>query len=208
MLTAQNEISEFLAAPILTRTKVLASPCPVPTEPGVYGWWFRELPAEMDVRGCISRDGLTLLYAGISPKAPPTNGRSPSRETIRSRIRTHYTGNAEGSTLRRSLGCLLAERLNIELRRYSSGTRLHFGAGERDLSRWMDRNALVSWLARPQPWVLENKILQQLDLPLNLNQNTRNAFHPILTACRADAARRARSLPVLPNPDTGGTRID
>ena len=41
MLTAQNEISEFLAAPILTRTKVLASPCPVPTEPGVYGCRFR-----------------------------------------------------------------------------------------------------------------------------------------------------------------------
>jgi hypothetical protein len=32
-------------------------------------------------------------------------------------IRYHYTGNASGSTLRLTLGCLLAERLGIQLRR-------------------------------------------------------------------------------------------
>ena len=207
-MTVQDDTLGYLAATIHSRTEVLVRPSPVPQEPGVYGWWFRELPAEIDVRGCISRDGLTLLYAGISPKEPPRNGRRPSKEALRSRIRTHYTGNAEGSTLRRSLGCLLSERLGIELRRYGSGTRLHFGLGERDLSRWMDRNAFVSWLAIPQPWLFEHEILGTLDLPLNLDKNQHNVFHPILTTTRADAAGRARSLPALPNPGSGGTQID
>ena len=162
----------------------------------------------MDVRKCISRDGLTLLYAGISPKEPPKNGRPPSSQTLRSRIMTHYAGNAEGSTLRRSLGCLVAERLGIELRRFGSGTRLHFGVGEQELSRWMDRNAFVSWLPIPEPWFLEHALLDKLDLPLNLDKNTGNNFHPILTAARANAASRARALPVLPNPGSGGARID
>ena len=106
-MTTQDDSSGYLAAKIHTRAEVLARPTPVPKEPGVYGWWFRELPTGIDGSGCYSRDGMTLLYAGISPKEPPKNGRGPSKAALRSRIRTHYTGNAEGSTLRRSLGCLL-----------------------------------------------------------------------------------------------------
>lgn len=207
-LTIQDDISRYLTEPILTRAEVLARPSPVPQQPGVYGWWFRELPAKIDVRECISRDGLTLLYAGISPKKPPTNGRGPSRQTLQSRIKTHYTGNAEGSTLRRTLGCLLASELGIELRRFGSGTRLHFGFGEQALSRWMDRNAYVSWLSIAQPWLLEDQILATLDLPLNLDQNHHNAFHSTLTEARAAAALRARSLPALPNLGVGGSGID
>ncbi len=207
-MTYEDHTSKYLAAPILSRAEVLASPTPVPQEPGVYGWWFRDLPAEIDAQGCASRYGLRLLYAGISPKESPKNGRGPSKEALRSRIKTHYTGNAEGSTLRRSLGCLLADRLNIELRRYGSGTRLHFGFGERNLSRWMDRNAFVSWLVMPEPWLFENEVFEKLDLPLNLDKNQHNAFHPILTEARAALARRARSLPALPNPRSGGARID
>ncbi|NBQ44374.1 MAG: hypothetical protein EBU23_18415 [Mycobacteriaceae bacterium] len=207
-MTLQDDIDRYLVARVYTRAEVLALPSPVPQGPGVYGWWFRELPAAMDVRGCVSRDGLTLLYAGISPKKPPVNGRGPSRQTLRSRIKTHFTGNAEESTLRRSLGCLLASALNLELRRYGSGTRLHFGLGEQDLSRWMDANALVSWLPVSQPWLLEDEILNAVDLPLNLDRNEGNAFHPVLTAARAAAAQRARALPCLPNPGTGGSRIE
>ncbi|MET8121086.1 GIY-YIG nuclease family protein [Micromonospora sp. NPDC005189] len=68
-----------------------------------------------------------LLYVDISPKAPPGNGRPPSRQTIRGRIRYHYRGNAAGSTLRLTLGSLLAGELGIGLRRVGSGNRLTFG---------------------------------------------------------------------------------
>jgi hypothetical protein len=70
---------------------------------------------------------MTLLYVGISPKAPPKAGGRPSKQNLRTRIRTHYRGNASGSTLRLSLGCLFAETLMIELRRHGKSERRHFG---------------------------------------------------------------------------------
>lgn len=189
---------------------VLGQPSPVPRAAGIYGWWFDEVPhAGIDVSGCGSRNGWTLLYAGISPKAPPRNGRSPSRQTLRGRIRTHYTGNAAGSTLRLTLGCLLASNeLPIALRRFGSGSRRHFGAGERDLSRWMAAHARVSWLVVSTPWIVEEELIAHLDLPLNLDQNANHAFYATLRQQRADAARAAEALPVLPNPGIGGSHID
>jgi len=41
-------------------------------------------------------------------------------------MRDHFTGNAEGSTLRLTLGCLLSETLNIKLRRVGRGKRHTF----------------------------------------------------------------------------------
>jgi len=45
---------------------------------------------------------------------------------MRERIPYHYKGNAEGSTLRLTLGCPLSEELDIELRRVGSGKRVTF----------------------------------------------------------------------------------
>ena len=118
-----------------------------------------EPPTPLDTSRCVKRDGLTLLYVGISPKAPSANGREASRQTLRARIRTHYTGNAEGSTLHRTLGCMLAARLGIELRRVGSGGRLTFTDGEPVLSRWMAANALVSWEAYDRPWEVEDALI-------------------------------------------------
>lgn len=110
----------------------------------------------------------SALYAGISPSQPPRNGKPPSQQNIRKRVTYHYRGNAEGSTLRKTLGCLLADELGIELRRVGSGTRRTFAAGEALLSQWMDENALVSWIAVSEPWLLERELFSALDLPLNL----------------------------------------
>jgi GIY-YIG catalytic domain-containing protein len=87
-----------------SRADVLAGPCSVPSSPGVYGWYFRELPWPMDASDCVRHDNMPLLYVGIAPKMPPANGARPSRQTLRDRIRYHYLGNAEGSTLRLTLG--------------------------------------------------------------------------------------------------------
>ncbi len=186
------------------RERVLRLPCPVPAKPGLYGWWFRKLPAELDVSDCSCRDGLTLLYTGISPKRPPTNGRAPSKENLQKRIKTHFTGNAEGSTLRKTLGCLLADELGIELRRVGSGKRMTFVAGEQALSKWMGANALVSWVVHDEPWEVEDHLIGTLDLPLNLQGNARNRFHADLTLRRANEVAKARLLPVVANPGVGG----
>jgi hypothetical protein len=100
---------------------------------------------------------------------------------------------AAASTLRRTLGCLLAEDLGLQLQQVgSSERRTNFGEGEQRLSDWMASNALVSWLVREQPWDIEDELIAELDLPLNLKGNKRHAFHQTLTQARADCLERAR----------------
>jgi hypothetical protein len=191
-------------ARVFSRQEVLTSPSPVPAEDGVYGWWFRQLPPLVEPSGCCQHQDLTLLYAGISPGQPPANGRQPSTQNIRKRIKYHYTGNAEGSTLRKTLGCLLADELAIQLRRVGNGNRMTFVEGEQALSSWMADNAYVSWVVRTRPWELEDYLISALNLPLNLTGNSRNQFHPVLTAARTRCVTRARALPIVPNPGIGG----
>ncbi|GAA2932272.1 hypothetical protein GCM10010446_16360 [Streptomyces enissocaesilis] len=108
-------------------------------------------------------------------------------------MRYHCRGNAAGSTLRLTLGCLLG----LELRRVGSGTRLTFGkAGEAALTQWMADNAQVCWLEHNEPWTMESELISQLNLPLNLDQNLHNRFHDRLKELRADARERTRTLPI------------
>jgi hypothetical protein len=126
---------------VWSRSEVLSAPSPVPKSPGVYAWYFRNFPPEIPTADCLRFNDLTLLYIGISTSAPPRNGKAPSKQNLFRRVRYHYRGNAAGSTLRLSLGCLLSVSLNIELRRVGSGNRLTFADGERRLSDWMEANA-------------------------------------------------------------------
>jgi hypothetical protein len=181
----------FLRNRLWSRVEILAEPCPVPRSPGVYAWFFRDVPRQVSTEGCVQRDGLTLLYVGISPKRP-TPGKKPSKETIQSRLRDHMgKTNAEGSTVRMTLGCLLSESLGIQLQR--PGKRFTFGLGEAVLSEWIGRNAFVSWTLHPEPWLLEDRLIAQLNLPLNVKDNARHPFCPTLKDIRARAKAAARS---------------
>src|SRR3954451_16461270 len=94
-------------AKLWRRDEILnARPSPVPNAAGVYAWYFASLPSAIDVSGCHTHHGLPMLYVGIAPKKPYADGRR-SKSTLRQRVRYHYRGNAEGSTLRLTLGCLL-----------------------------------------------------------------------------------------------------
>jgi hypothetical protein len=191
-----NEIGAFLnPAQLYSRQEVLDRPSPVPACAGVYGWWFGDLPdARIDSRECIHQHGRTLLYVGISPSPPPANGRLPSRQNLRKRLSQHYARTAAASTLRRTLGCLLADRLGLQLQHVgSSGRRTNFGDGEQTLSDWMAKNAFVSWVVQAQPWELEDELIQALNLPLNLRGNERNPFYPVLTQERARCLAQAHA---------------
>lgn len=179
------------------RGEVLSSPCPVPKKGGVYAWYFKRLPQFVPILGCFMNGESSLQYIGISPKEPPANGGRPSTQTLQSRIRYHYMGNAEGSTLRLTLGCLLQQELNIELRRVGSGNRMTFGGGEAILSEWMSENAFVAWLTCEKPWQIERQLISRLSLSLNLDGNRTHPFHDILSQIRREAKQRARELPVL-----------
>jgi hypothetical protein len=200
-----DEIAGFMnPAQMFSRQDVLARPSPVPAQHGIYGWWFQRLPPLVVADGCCRHQGLTLLYVGISPDRPPRSGRPASKKNLQDRIEGHYAGNAESSTLRKTLGCLLAGELGIQLQRVGDGKRMTFVEGERTLSDWMAENAHVSWVVRGEPWELEDRLIATLDLPLNLKGNKRNRFHSVLSGVRAQCRAQARALPVVPNPGIGG----
>jgi hypothetical protein len=179
-----------------SRAEVLARPSVVPCEPGVYGWYFSRTPLMVPTANCLTCGDCTLLYVGISPKLPQKAG-AASAENLSTRVRYHMRGNAEGSTLRLTLGCLLENELRIQLRRVGSGKRMTFAAGEAALSAWMEANALVCWAPCAQPWVVEEQLIATVSLPLSLDQNRNHTFHAKLSAIRRDAKRRARELPCL-----------
>jgi len=179
------------------RQEVLSRPSPVPKAPGVYAWYFRNMPPNVPTTGCVRNGEFCLLYVGISPSSPPANGKAASKQSLLHRVRYHMQGNAEGSTLRLSLGCILADHLGIELRRVGSGNRLTFSTGEALISNWLDENARLAWTACDEPWKLEHTLISSLHLPLNLDQNAGNEFYPVLTRLRRAAKVKARALPIL-----------
>lgn len=179
-----------------TLGEVMSRPSPVPKVPGVYAWYFRGL-TRIPLAGCHSSDCFYLLYIGISPSAPPLNGKRASSQSLVHRIRYHFSGNAEGSTLRLTLGCLLSEELKIQLRRVGSGKRMTFSTGETIISQWMSDNARVTWLQCEEPWDLERSLISTVNLPLNLDQNRQHGFHSLLSGLRREAKARARVLPVV-----------
>ncbi|KAF5062757.1 hypothetical protein DSECCO2_301740 [anaerobic digester metagenome] len=179
-----------------SRDEVILNKSTVPKKSGVYAWYFCETPGVVPISNCHQYNGLTLLYVGIAPKAPPKNGALPSKQRLFNRIRNHYKGNASCSTLRLTLGCLLAEELGLALRRVGSGQRLTFADGEVRLSSWMQQNAFVTWVEDSEPWILEEKLISELSLPLNLDQNRSHIFHYSLSNLRRDAKATARKLPI------------
>jgi GIY-YIG catalytic domain-containing protein len=178
-----------------TRTEVLARPCPVPASAGAYAWYFDWCPPAISPEGLVRSLSFVLLYVGIAPSPPRASG-SSSRQTLRSRLRYHFRGNAEGSTLRLSLGCLLSQSLGIELRRVGSGRRMTFGEGERVLNDWLGQRARIAWLVCDEPWKTEQYLIRTVSFPLNLDQNRDHLFHSELSGIRRKAKARARELPI------------
>lgn len=177
-----------------SRAEVLICQCPVPAKDGLYAWYFSDVPEIISTEDCLTIDGKTLLYIGIAPdKASKPN----SRQSLRGRIRYHYRGNAEGSTLRRTLGILLEPKSGFPLRRVGSGKRITLThGGERYLDEWMGQNAFVAWVACFEPWLLERVFLGEFSCPLNLKDNDHHSFSPVLKRQRREALRRAREMPI------------
>ncbi|WP_447002480.1 GIY-YIG nuclease family protein [Saccharothrix isguenensis] len=193
------ELAEGLLSPerVYARQEAMSGTSLMPARSGVYAWYFDEVPPGVPTERCRVGGFGTLLYVGIAPKAPPVNGARPSRQHLRQRVGYHFGGNAYGSTLRLTLGCHLAERLGIELRRVGSGTRLTFTkAGEAKLSEWMGAHARVAFVLDDEPWKLEHELIKREVLPLNIADNVHSPYCVSLRALRTEHKKRARALPV------------
>ena len=90
-------------------------PCPIPEQSGLYAWYFADVPDLVLVEGCKEFKSRYLLYCGICPRRSSSSGHPRKKRTLRHRVKYHYAGNAYGSTLRLSLGCLLSDHLGIRL---------------------------------------------------------------------------------------------
>ena len=187
-------INSFSAPHIVySRANVQDSPKLIPTENGIYFWWIKNLPDVVPLEGCIRLGEYYLVYSGISPDK---KGKPNSKSTLRTRLRTHYFGNAEGSTLRRTLGILLAQQSGFPLRRVGSGNRMTFThLGEQWLDQWMSENTRISWLLDPEPWVVEGNVLHTVALPLNLKGNE-HIFKSMLSTLRKEAIAQARATDI------------
>jgi hypothetical protein len=193
-LTPRNLLPVVPPNDLHSRAEVLGRPSPVPAKDGLYAWYFSDVPQVVPTEGCLTVNGKMLLYIGI---APDKASKPKSRQSLLRRIQYHYRGNAEGSTLRRTLGVLLGGKSGFPLRRVGSGKRITLThAGEQYLDEWMERNAFVAWVACPEPWVLERILLGKFSCPLNVKDNHHHAFAPVLKQMRIEALRRARELPI------------
>ena len=179
---------------LFSRQEILSKPSPIPEISGVYGWFFKDIPPFVHTEGCIRHQNMTLLYIGISPDK---KNKPQSRQHLKKRITNHYAGNAEGSTLRRSLGILLTPESHYPLRRVGSGRRMTFTHnGEQWLDAWMEKNAYVFWVEQENPWELEEDLLSALSLPLNIQGNRSHPFVKKLNRLRKEAIHNARELPI------------
>ncbi len=171
---------------LLSYREFSARSCPVPQEPGIYAWFFRELMPSLPINCSQIFKGFHLLYVGIAPS------RSDSSNNLRKRIRKHFNGDASGSTLRKSLGCLLSSQLGLTLRPTGKKGRLTYGEdGEATLSKWIQDNALVGWVCHSEPWSVECEIIQEISPLLNLQHNERNSFHAQLKELRSQCQSQA-----------------
>lgn len=183
---------DLLQAPLIAPSDLFVSSDLPPRAAGIYAWCFDVPPPDVPIAGCVQRGPFTLLYVGIAPKRPSVSG-AVSRATLRSRLRQHCEGTAEGSTLRLTLGCLLADELGLRLAAVGRSGRLTFGAdGEARLSAWMAVHARASFVITPRPWEIERQLLSSTSLPLNLRDNQHHPFHATLSELRSIARQRAR----------------
>lgn len=197
----KNDGFDFYPEKIWSRDDVIRLPSLVPAISGIYFWWFKSLPSVVPLDKCVTFNDHTLLYVGISPDK---RGKPNSRANLKTRIKTHYSGNAEGSTLRRTLGVLLSEESNFPLRRVGSGKRTTFThTGEQWLDNWMAENAKVHWLPHDEPWVIEESLMSSYSLPLNI-QGNKHAFKAQLSAMRSKAMTEAKIMTIAN--ETGQSR--
>ncbi|MEV6240844.1 GIY-YIG nuclease family protein [Lentzea sp. NPDC051838] len=148
----------------------------VPRQPGVYVWFFDEIPPGVPTENCHTSEHGTALYVGIATV----------KRTLHSRLRNHFRGNASGSTLRLTLG------VHFELPLQRRGSRLTFGDQESFVSEWLAAHGRVACVADPEPRRREDELLGSGRFPLNIQGNP-HAYAATVSRLRAAARTAARA---------------
>jgi len=162
-----------------------------PRNCGIYGWYFCPSPPNIYDNNCprytegwIFKNHWKLLYIGIS-------------NNLKRRIFDyHFEGSADVSSLRESLGCLLANELKIYLwvddHSYTFGKK-----GEDKLSKWMAKHARVAWIEHNDYEEIEKRAIIRYKPPLNTdeNPNKHKALQKLKIALKLCAKLRGEAPP-------------
>lgn len=142
-------------------------------------------------------NGLKVIYTGIS-------------QNLRTRdVTNHFYGTADRSTLRKSIGCLFNFPL-IVVRKVKQGNKIKKITGfsqnhEDKLSKWMKENLILYYLVNNKTESLENKLISELNPPLNLDKN----YNIINCEFRKELKfKRKNTLTLLPSNENSIKRIN
>ena len=115
-------------------------------------------------------------------------------------VKKHFNGNAGGSTLRKSLGCLFGYNLIPRDSNYNSNGKTKFSAtDESKLSGWIKTNLLLFYYPNKDFVNVESRLIQELNPPLNLNKNN----NVVNLEFRKHLTKLRNNKPVLPYDNIG-----
>lgn len=129
----------------------------------------------------ILRKGSQLPKVDIEPKIPEVTLDGNTYQAIYTGIaskslrkrdyRNHFVGNdASYSTLRKSIGSLFGYDL-IPRKEGDSKHKKFKPADEEKLTEWMKNNLLLAFVENADPESMEDKLIAELNPPLNLEKN-------------------------------------
>ena len=145
----------------------------------------------------LLRKGSQLPQVDINPKIPEVTLEGNTYQAIYTGIaskslrrrdyRAHFIGNdASRSTLRKSIGSLFG--YDLILRKENDKRHKKFKPNDEEkLTKWMKNNLLLAFVENADPESMEDKLIAELNPPLNLdkNDNTVNAeFRALLSKLR------------------------
>ena len=163
------------------------NPLLIPEQAGTYAVFFDSGTCLLERSGYLdfdqafppNLDGFDLLYVGATS------------DSLRRRALQHVVGDSRTSSLRMTVGALLAGDLDLEPAGDGSRTYFNFGDGERRLTQWLCAHTRVAVHPSSQPFAIEKWLLREYAIPLNLSERKRHPFSKYLMALRAVYAGRS-----------------
>jgi hypothetical protein len=171
---------------LLPAASIVAAPHQVPPDMGTYFIFFdsgqllleRSGYLEFDDDFPISIDGFDLLYVGAT------------MSQLRKRVLDHLTGNSRASSLRMTVGAVLALELGLEPIGDGSRTYFHFGDGEQRLTDWLVAHTRVAFVLTDDPFGDEKRAIAAAPVPFNISERKRHPYSKYLMSLRSYFAGR------------------
>jgi hypothetical protein len=167
-----------------------------PHNTGIYFWWFGLSTLDAIVTPEM-REALHIQTAQLTSNryALLYVGKAADQTLFERTVNKHLGRSAHVSTLRHSLGSLIANRLDLP--RCETAKAGKFAVeGPQDLERritdFLHLNAMLSWVTSTTPTDLERQLLgdyNRLSLPLNIAGNRSHPFCRTLCSLRKHYAR-------------------